>query len=164
MSSEADILLRMRDRLRAALPPCAFLRRDRGEYLFVSNAPAFADDLPTISGFFFDRRGPLLTILPDESWARELEDCHDAPDHLAASLRRFRGERIDRDALLLLAQGFKIADMGSSASESDIFAYDRALRRRAALALRGACCGGGLYAAALLRPSTPTERIIMNHK
>lgn len=154
MYSEARLLIgRMREELRTALPPCAFLRRDRGEHLFVSNAPAFAKELPALSGFIAELRGSLLAILPDGSWARELEMHGDAPDQLSASLMRFQGMDADRAGLVLLGQGWKLIDMAAAANanmDAEVQAYDRALRRRAALALRGACCGGGLYAGALL--------------
>lgn len=151
MYSDAGLLIsRMREELREALPPRAFLRRDRGEYLFVSNAPGFAGERPALPGFIWELRGPLLAILPDGSWARELEKDGDAPDQLSGSLMRFRGGEIDRAGLGLLAQGWKLADAASSVNIDGILAYDRALRRRAALALRGACDGGGLYAGALL--------------
>ena len=143
----------MRDDLRRALPPRAFLRRDRGEYLFITNAPALSGELPALPGFIAEPRGSLLAILPDGGWAMELEICSEPPDQLSKSLIRFRGMEADRAGLMLLGQGWKLMNMAAATDanmNAEIQAYDRALRRRAALALRGACCGGGLYAGALL--------------
>lgn len=154
MYSEAGLPTdRMRDDLRKALPPHAFLRRDRGEYLFITNAPVFTGELPALPGFIAELRGCLLAILPDGGWAQELEMCSEPPDQLSQSLMRFRGMEADRAGLMLLGQGWKLMDMAAASDanmNAEIQAYDRALRRHAALALRGACCGGGLYAGALL--------------
>lgn len=157
MCRETGLTEEMRDSLRNALPPQAFLRRDRGKALFVSNAPAFMKGVPVLPGFVVERRGPLIAILPEEGWARQLEQADCAPDHLAASLKRFRGKATDREGLELLAQGWKLADMAAASDRrtdtyaiAEAEAYEHALRHRAALALRGACSGGGLYAAALI--------------
>lgn len=142
-------LLDMRRRLRAALPERAFLRRDRGEALFISNAPAMGFQGSAIEGFELRIEGKLMRILPDEGWLRRAEDAP-PPDFFAESLLRFRGQEIGRGALLLFAQGLKLLDGDVCAPESEISAFDRALRQRAALALRGGCGGGGLYALAIL--------------
>ena len=148
MWTDAGPLRQMRARARAALPPRAFLRRDRGDALFVTNAPAFDPALREVPGFIAERRGGLLFLLPDASWLRRWERRFpEPPDDLCAKLERFRGEAIDRENLLLFARGAKLLD-GGAVSE-DVAAYDRAVRQRAALALRGGR-GGGLYAAALL--------------
>lgn len=138
----------MRSMLQKHLPERAFLRRDRGDNLFVSNAPVFDPGITSIPGFILCREGHLLHILPDESWIARIEGSGIAPDHLAATLLRFRGNTTDRENLLLFARGCKLLDEGSP-SPNDIEAYDRSLRQRAAAALRGEC-GGGLYACAVL--------------
>ena len=139
----------MRDRLRAALPQRAFLRRDRGNALFITNAPAFEGCPDAIPGFLLERQGNMLRILPDDSWIALPEHAGDAPpDFLCASLLRFRGALPDRANLALFARGLKLLDDIHAASEADIAAFDRLLRQQAALALRGNC-GGGLYACAL---------------
>lgn len=145
---DAGPLRQMRAAARAALPPRAFLKRDRGSALFVTNAPAFDPTLHDIPGFILERRGALLAILPDRIWISRLERRHpEPPDAFCASLLRFRGQAPDRENLLLFAQGAKLLDAERAAAA--IAAYDRALRQRAAVALRGGC-GGGLYAAAVL--------------
>lgn len=140
----------MRARLRAALPERAFLRRDRGDALFITNAPAFEGCPDAIRGFLPERQGNMLRILPDDTWISLLEHAGDAPpDFLCASLLRFRGQIPNRTNLALFARGLKLLDDIHAAAEADIAAFDRLLRQRAALALRGKC-GGGLYACALI--------------
>ena len=148
MWTDAGPLRQMRASARAALPARAFLRRDRGEMLFVTNAPAFDPALREVPGFIAEWRGGLLFLLPDAGWLRRWERRFpEPPDDLCAKLDRFRGEAPDRENLLLFARGAKLLD--AHATPEDIAAYDRAVRQRAAVALRGGC-GGGLYAAALL--------------
>ena len=148
MWTESGPLRQLRAMARAALPPRAFLRRDRGDALFVTNAPAFDPTLRDIPGFTAERRGGLLHLLPDASWlARWERRTPEPPDDLCAKLQRFRNTPPDRDNLLLFARGLKLLDGG--AAPEDIAAYDRTVRQRAAVALRGGC-GGGLYAAALI--------------
>ena len=149
MQNADKCLERMRRILREALPPQAFLRRDRGDALFVTNAPVFDPVIPSIPGFILIPAGKLLQILPDESWLAEIER-QEAPDHLAASLLRFREIAPDNAGLRLFARGLKILDMGASAAANEAEAYGCDLRRMAALALRNAACGGGLYAAACI--------------
>ncbi|MBQ8506253.1 MAG: hypothetical protein IJ466_02320 [Clostridia bacterium] len=138
-------LARMRDLLRAALPERAFLRRDRGDALFITNLPP----LQAIPGFTLEARGGMTCILPEKCWMEELEARHpEAPDSLCGSLARFRGEAPGDDALRLFARGLKLLDM-ENAPSNEIEAFDRALRQHAAIALRGGGCGG-LYALAIL--------------
>lgn len=148
MQTEACLPRDMRDALRTALPERAFLRRDRGDALFISNAPTFGSGTIEIPGFILEESAGMLHILPDESWIVRCEQTC-APDFLSRSLARFRGEAPDRDNLVLFARGVKLLDAAGSASATEINAFDRCLRQRAALALRGGC-GGGLYAAALV--------------
>ena len=140
----------LRIQLQAVLPPRAFLRRDRGCGLFITNAAQFDPGFQLPSGFLGEREGGTLRILPDESCPLSLEKENPCPpDQLGASLLRFRGQAPDRENLLLFVQGLKLLDAGKSASHAEILAYDRILRQRAAIALRGGC-GGALYAAALI--------------
>ena len=148
MWTESGPLRSLRASARAMLPPRAFLRRDRGDALFVTNAPAFDPALRELPGFTAERRGGLLFLLPDAAQLTRFERRHpEPPDGLCAGLARFRGTAPDRENLTLFARGAKLLDVG--ANPENIIAYDRAVRQRAALALRGGC-GGGLYAAAIL--------------
>ena len=144
-------LVRMREILRAALPERAFLRRDRGEALFITNAPAFAPDIAPVPGFRLIPGGGMLRILPEAGWMEELERNYPRPpDEFCRSMERFRGREPGQAELLLFARGLKLIDMGGSAPQNESASFDRALRQHAALALRGAADGGGLYALAIL--------------
>lgn len=148
------LLAEMRRALRSALPEKAFLRRDRGDALFITNAPAFEPALSEVPGFRAQLQAPLMRILPDESWIFRLEE-NPAPDQLSASLARFRGDFPDAQNILLFVQGAKLLDDPSACTPDQIAAFDRALRQSAAIALRGGC-GGGLYACALMNAEIHT--------
>ena len=148
MRNEFSPLAQLRAELLPLLPPGAFLRRDRGDALLISNASAIDSAPRTYPGFHTEQRGALTCFLPDGAWVARLEQAFpEPPDALCISLARFRGMQADADNLRLFARGAKLLDALASTGEID--AYDRALRQRAALALRGGCCGG-LYACALL--------------
>ena len=140
---------KMRTTIRAKLPPKAFLLIDRGDDLFVSNAPIFTAEMPVIAGFHVVRSGRNIAFLPDESWLMRLERrTSEPPDELSRTLLRFRGEKIEIEALKLYAQALKIAEGDTKAKAREIEAFEDIIRRKAALALR---CGGGggLYGLAI---------------
>lgn len=140
---------KMRALIRAKLPTKAFLLIDRGDALFVSNAPIFTPELPVVSGFSVYRSGRNIAFLPDESWMIRLERrMSEPPDELSRTLMRFRGEKIENDALKLYAQALKIAEGDTKAKTREIEALERNIRQRAALALRNGG-GGGLYGVAV---------------
>ena len=142
-------LERLRTELRPLLPERAFLKRDRGDALLITNAPVFGCTPERLPGCIVENRGMLLCILPDAQWIAEYEAAiPEPPDHLSHSLLRFRGVEADIDNLHLFARIAKLLD--AQPSPGEIEACDRALRNRAALALRGGC-GGGLYACASVR-------------
>ena len=139
-------LIRMREEIRAALPERAFLRRDRGEALFITNAASIGE----LYGFILEPRGNMTCVLPDGSQMAALEARHAEPlDELCRTLLRFRGRTADDAALRLFARGLKLLDCGKL-PPNEAEAFDRALRQRAALALRDAADCGGLYALAIL--------------
>lgn len=150
----------MRDELRrvaaALLPQGAFLRRDRGDGLFVTDAPRLspgADWPATLSraGFICREAGGLLYLYPGPAWLTRLEaDWPDPPDDLCAGLYRFAGMAPEEESIRLFALGARALDGGEG-----IDRFDRLLRRRAAACLRLNRTqpnprGGGLYACALL--------------
>ncbi len=148
MYTDAGPLRQLRAQARTALPPRAFLKRDRGDALFVTNAPAFAPELREVPGFLAERRGALLYLLPEPAWLLRWERrFREPPDALCESLARFKGMPPDRENLSLFARAAKLLD--GHPSPGEVEALDRELRQRAAVALRGGC-GGGLYAAAIL--------------
>ena len=146
----------LREAAAAPLPPGAFLRRDRGDALFVTDAPRLRPqaDWPRVftgAGFLCARRGELICLMPDAGWLRRLESAFpEPPDQLCATLRRFAGRSPDGASLGLFALGARALDGGEGGAR-----FDRALRRRAAECLRLGrdavdAPGGGLYACALL--------------
>lgn len=151
MWTEPSPMQAMREAILPHLPPKAFLKRDRGESLLVTNAPVFDPNLNNIPGFILESQGSILRILPDGSWLVRLEQqSPEPPDHFSRTLLRFRGMQPDRDSLRIFVQGAKLLDGGYTPTPAEIAAYDRALRQRCAEALRGVACGGGLYASAIL--------------
>lgn len=141
----------MREVILPHLPPRAFLKRDRGEGLLVTNAPVFDPNLDSIPGFTLEKQASVLRILPDESWLIHLEQQFpEPPDHFSKTLLRFRSMQPDRDSLLLFVQGAKLLDAGYTPTPAEITAFDRTLRQHCAEALRGGSCSGGLYAAAII--------------
>lgn len=137
----------MRESAQKHLPARAFLKRDRGDCLLVSNAPFFDSAPDSVPGFIVIRRGALLHLLPDESWVAHLEQNPPA-DFLSRSLLRFRGAQTDIAGLSLLSEGIKL--LAGCASSPEAALWEQRLRQRAALALRGGCPGGALYVCALI--------------
>ena len=148
---------RLREAARSALPDGAFLRRDRGDALFVTDAPRLGAgaswrEALARAGFLCEESGALARITPGSAWLKALEAEHPVPpDALCKSLMRFAGLAPDAESLRLFALGARLLD-----GEMDDGRFERALRRRAAECLRLNAgrtepCGGGLYACALLR-------------
>ena len=121
----------------AALPPGAFLRRDRGDALFITDAPRIdpgADRAVRLNaaGFTCAGSGGLLRLWPAEIWLTRLEEATpDPPDDLCRGLFRFRGKAPDGASLKLFALGMRCLDGGEGATR-----FDRLLRQRAAVCLR----------------------------
>ena len=141
------------------LPPGAFLRRDRGEALFVTDAPLRAPETDWTArfgevGFACRIEGGLARLTPDARWLQRLADAYpEPPDDLCASLRRFDGP-VDAPSLHLFARGLKALDAGTRDD-----GFSRAVRQRAAVCLRDSTqSGGGLYACALLQTLMEGER------
>ena len=123
----------------AHLPEGAFLRRDRGSGLYVTNAPAkgWAGEIP---GFSVEVSGAIarISILPEIT-----ESCDYAPDRLAAELERFKGT--SDEAAEIFTECVKCIEAPDDVQWTKC---DRRIRQAAAKALR---CGGGegLYYCAL---------------
>ena len=132
-----DLCRILRAAARAALPEGAFLRRDRGDALFVTDAPRIgprADWSLALAeaGFLCAGTDGLLRLWPDAGWLTRLEQaCPDPPDDLCRSLLRFRGLSPDGAGLKLFALGLRCLDGGEGAAR-----FDRLLRQRAAQCLR----------------------------
>lgn len=132
-----DLCRALRAAATAALPPGAFLRRDRGNALFITDAPRIdprADLTAALAeaGFACAGADGLLRLWPAESWLAQVEAATpDPPDDLCRSLIRFRGQFPDGASLGLFALGLRCLDGGEGAAR-----FDRLLRQRAAQCLR----------------------------
>ena len=144
-----DLAQALRQAASASLPARAFLKRDRGDALFITNALRIEPDSQCRTqlkekGFIIHETDGLIRILPGEEILLELERNHpQPPDHFAASLVRFAGQRPDSENIVLFAQGLRILD-GDPPGD-----YETRLRKQAAVCLRRHTCGG-LYACALI--------------
>ena len=140
-----DFAAELRRAAQGLLPEGAFLRRDRGEALYVTDAPRRNPSIDwSAAGFICHEANGLARIIPDAPWLDRLEALYpDPPDALCATFRRFNGPP-DGDALRLFARGMKALDAGNCDPQ-----FSRVLRQRAAVCLREHLPGGGLYACAL---------------
>ena len=150
MWNDASPIREMRSRLRALLPPRAFLKRDRGDMLFVSNAPAIDPGFADVLGFTVVRRGQLAAFMPEAEWLVRFEARHrQPPDRLCTELMRFRGMPVADETLRCFVRGAKLMEL-SEIPPNEVASFDRAVRQLAAVAQRGGMDGGGLYALALI--------------
>ena len=144
----------LRNAARAALPEGAVLRRDRGEALFVTDAPRLRTDggwraALADAGFLCEEQGGLAQISPGPQWLARLEAAYpEPPDEFCRGFQRFAGRGIEAESLVLFALGARLLD-----GDGDDGRFQRRLRQRAAVCMRNnaASCGGGLYACALLK-------------
>lgn len=123
----------------AQLPEGAFLRRDRGEALYVTNAPAKGWN-GNINGFSVEISGNIAKLTPN---ADTIQACDFAPDTLAKELSRFTGT--SREAIAIFSACIKCVEAPDTVSYEKC---DRLLRQAAAKALRSGG-GEGLYYCAL---------------
>ena len=150
----------LRRAVKEVLPPGAFLKRDRGDALFVTDAPRHLPNADWTSlleeeGFTCTAKGDLLALRPMALWMQRLEaefDTSGPPDDLCRSLLRYRGHIVQPENLRLFVAGTRILD-----GEMNDGTYEKSLRQQAALCLRYDRLepsivprGGGLYACALL--------------
>ncbi len=158
----------LRQAAASALPRGAFLRRDRGGALFVTDAPRLAPGgdwtrALIAAGFRCEAQSGLIRLWPDAGWLVRLEaGCPDPPDALCEGLVRFRGLAPEAESLALFARGARALEAREGGA-----AFERALRQRAAACLRlnrtepdKPIRGGGLYACALLNSIIKKEDIL----
>ena len=150
------MISRLRDAARQALPEGAFLRRDRGEGLFVTDAPArdpggdWREKLIE-AGFLVEVTGGLARLIPGAKWLAALEARFlEPPSPFCETLFRFAGLPPEEESLALFALGVKAREDPEAAAR-----FDRRLRQRAAecLRLNGTNAGNGVSA----RPSNPSS-------
>lgn len=149
-----DFARTLRDAARSRLPEGAFLRRDRGDALFVTDAPLRGGSVDwAAAGFICRENEGLARLTPSAIWLQRLESlCPEPPGPLCRSFRRFSGPP-DDVALTLFARAMKRLDGGERDPR-----YARDLRQRAAVCLREHIPGGGLYACALANYMIEKER------
>lgn len=131
--------MEFREYVRGALPQGAFLRRDRGDALYITDAPRRGWIGP-LSGFSVEICGPFAKISP---LGGTMARCDYAPDRLALELSRMKGA--SPEALILFIECLKCAEAPDSGAYGRC---DRRLRQAAARAMR-AGGGEGLYYCAL---------------
>ena len=145
-----DLPRLLRAQLKPLLPEGASLRRARGGWLFVSDAPrrSAADisaSLPA-AGFSCEQREGALLIRPDPARIVRFELERPEPaDFLSGSLLRLRGLPPDETAVALFAAGVRLLEC---ADVHERRVYDRRTRQMAAVCLRRH--SGGAYACALI--------------
>ena len=149
LSTGAGLAAALRSAARGALPESAFLRRDRGDGLFVTDAPRRCPDFDWASSLAragFEGRplpGGLLALRPGPAWLAALAAEHpEPPDFLCASLKRF-DRPAEPESLALFAGIAKALE-----ADDGLAVCEKALRQRAAVCLRTGG-GNGLYACAL---------------
>ena len=131
-----------RDMVRPALPAGAFLKRDRGEALYITDAPR-KGGMADVPGFVVDAQGDLARIYIDEEKLDMLADqLGFVPDALARELSRFTGG--SPQAARLFSDILKALDAGDGGYAE----LDKRLRQQAAVALRSGG-GEGLYYCAM---------------
>ena len=140
----------LRAQLKPLLPEGASLRRARGDWLFVSDAPrrSSTDLLSPLADadFLCELRGNALLIRPGPAQIVRFELEHPEPtDFLSDSLLRLRGLPPCGEAVALFAAGVRLLEC---ADVHERRVYDRRARQLAAVCLRRGC--GGAYACALI--------------
>lgn len=140
------------------LPGRAFLRRDRNDALFITNAPQFSDaalltDQLQMRGFVCTPDSGFLHISPGPELLIQFELRHNPPDFFCETLLRFRGESPSDDALKLFSRGVQLLENSDTGKLTE---YLRRTRQLAALSLRNR--QGGAYACALIAHTLETER------
>ena len=140
----------MRAQLKALLPEGASLRRARGDWLVVSDAPrrSSADLLSPLAGadFLCEMRENALLIRPGPAQIVRFELEHPEPaDFLSGSLLRLCGRPPCGEAVALFAAGVRLLEC---ADVHERRVYDRRVRQLAAVCLRSS--SGGAYACALI--------------
>lgn len=148
----------LRNLLTPLLPERAFLRRDRNDMLFVTNAPQFTDGDKLAShfrerGFICTHVSSRLHISPGPEILLMFEQQHEPPDFLCRSLLPLRGLPPAPEAVVLFSRGIQLLENADPGKLSD---FARQTRQLAALCLRTR--QGGAYACALIDHSLQTER------
>lgn len=128
----------------------AFLRCDRGNALYVTNAPMRTEQKIDwkAAGFRVREERGLAFLSPDDQWTDRIYEW--ALEHVRMSLSeesiaRASFGNTEEDDRRLFTEGIKRLEMKGSAEE-----YDRLVRQRAAVCLRKKQGGGTLPVCALM--------------
>ena len=126
-----------------------FLRCDRGEALYVSNAPA-RTEIPIDwekSGFSVRAEEKLVFLTPDAAWAGRLEAWLAAKTdaRLACAVRSADFHETADEDMALLVEGVKLMEL-----RGEVRGYEKKVRQRAAVCLREKRGGGTLGVCALI--------------
>lgn len=136
----------LRAAVRALLPGGAFLRIDREEALFVTDAPrrgAGPDLVEALekAGFSACTRGGLLAMVPKDEWMPRLTEALGAPeDEQSALLKRLLKRSVSAQDRAAWICAVKCMECGCASA-----AAQRRIRACAAVALRTGRGGGALY-------------------
>lgn len=153
-----DFAQKIRTACAECLPERAFLRRDRKNALFITNAPRVSPEIHwpdplNAAGFIVREENGLLRLWPDAQWVWMLEEMYPIPpDYLSKTLLRFRNLAPEFSTIELFAQGLRQLDGDFSTD------YERQVRQSAAIALRTGS-GGGLYGCALINNLIRKEKM-----
>ena len=144
--------------------PGAFLRRDRGAGLYVTDAPktgqgSACERALERAGFYTRCAGALLYIMPGDSlisgfieWAAHI--C--AGDPLLEDFARFNARESCADEQALFMEGLKLLET-RGADDDKTALYERRVRQMAARCLRTGQFGGRLRACAAILKILLTE-------
>jgi len=140
----------------------AFLRRDRGAELYVTDAPKTGqgdacERALERAGFCVNRAGALICVMPGDSliggfieWAAPA--C--AGDPLFEDFARFSARESCADERALFAEGLKLLETHGAGGENNTLGktalYERRVRQMAARCLRAGQFGGRLRACAAI--------------
>ena len=126
-----------------------FLRCDRGEALYVTNAPARTDEQIDweSAGFSYSTVGKLCFLIPQTEWVDRLEQwlAPKTEARLAADIRHADFHETAEEDAALLIEGVKLMEL-----QGDVRVYEKKIRQRAAVCLREKRGGGTLGVCALM--------------
>ena len=126
-----------------------FLRCDRGEALYVTNAPARTDERIDwdMAGFSCRAEGKLVFLTPEAVWIGRLEQwlAIKTEARLAAAVWHADFQETAEADMALLIEGVKLIEL-----QGDIRGYEKKVRQRAAVCLREKRGGGTIHVCALI--------------
>lgn len=148
MRIDKNYVLALKSEVAAQLPAHCFLKIDRGDALFITNADIF--DIP---GFICEHRGSMTVLRPTEEYFNKLE-IHGQPiGDLSRSVKQYAEIPISPAASALLIEGIKLM---YHSTDTAVMLFDKNVRRFIAEALRTQSCGG-IFLLAMLADTLITQ-------